>query len=89
MAEKKSAFTALVNRQLDTDVGTQQPIQISPESVSQSPDRLIGRKRGKSSDPNYIRLTTYIRRDTFEELQRRNVEFSEGVQIALEAWLKS
>lgn len=84
MAEKKSAFTALVNRQLDSD--GEKP---SSPLISQSPDHLLGRKRGKSSDPNYIRLTTYIRRDTFEELQRRNIEFSEGVQIALEAWLKT
>jgi hypothetical protein len=89
MAEKKSAFTALVNRQLDRDVVTEEPIKTPMQSVSQSPDRLSGRKRGKSSDPKYVRLTTYIRRDTFEELQRRNVEFSEGVQIALEAWLRS
>ena len=88
MAEKKSAFTALVNRQLDTNSVADER-GLSDQSLSQSPERLTGRKRGKSSDPNYVRLTTYIRRDTFEALQRRNVEFSEGVQIALEAWLKT
>lgn len=51
-----------------------------------------GRPKGKTSDPNYTTLTTYIRVETYKELKKRcvdlDMEMSEVVQQLLDDWLE-
>ena len=99
---KQSPFQALVDRQLDEpsahnqtpeirqiDVPTQPPAQPSRQSGDQS---LSHKERGKSSNPEYQRLTVYLRRDTILDLKRRivgtSVELSEIVQDAVDRWIR-
>jgi len=52
------------------------------------------RKLGKSADPAYVKLTTYIRKDTHQATKIRLLqegqgrEFSELVEELLAVWLK-
>ena len=103
MAGKQSPFKALVQSQLDAPVtidtdsthpvgqpanqaATQSPSQPAGQSVNQS--LTHARRRGKSSDPNFLRMTVYIRRTTVEALEATHMELSEIVQEALDRWLK-
>ena len=49
--------------------------------------------RGKSTDPGYVKLTSYIRRETHlavkKQLLDEEMESSELVQELLVTWLKS
>jgi len=49
-------------------------------------------RRGKSQNPDFDRLTVYLRRDSILTLNRRKVEegreLSDLVQEALDAWLR-
>src|ERR687889_531139 len=98
---KPSPFQALVDRQLDnesTSIGEKpiadQPLSQPPDqSVSQSGDQSLSRGRGgKSSSPDYQRLTVYLRRETILDLKRRivgtNVELSDILQDAVELWVR-
>ncbi len=73
------------------------------EPVTQSPDHLVTqvtaatpaaavRRKGKSQNPDFDRLTVYLNRETILALNRRKVEegreLSELVQEALDAWLR-
>ena len=99
MAAKQSPFKALVQNQLDTPTMTevstsQSAVQSSSQVPGRSGDQPVsqsltpGRRRGKSSDPNFLRMTVYVRRTTVEALEATNMEFSEVVQEALDAWLQ-
>ena len=99
MAAKQSPFKALVQNQLDTPTMTEiSPSQSAVQSISQPTSRpadhpvsqslIQGRRRGKSSDPIFLRMTVYVRRTTVEALEDTNMEFSEVVQEALDAWLQ-
>ena len=98
MAAKQSPFKALVQNQLDTatmdvnapESAVQSSNQPTSRSVAQpvSQSLMVGRRRGKSSDPNFLRMTVYVRRTTVEALEATNMEFSEVVQEALDAWLQ-
>lgn len=50
-----------------------------------------GRPRGKTSDPNYTTLTTYVKVKTYKALKKRcvdlDMEMSEVVQQLLDEWL--
>jgi hypothetical protein len=98
---KLSPFQALVDRQLDNESHTpdenqtpdQPPSQVGEQALSQSGDQSIGRGRGgKSSSPDYQRLTVYLRRETILDLKRRivgtNVELSDILQDAVELWVR-
>jgi hypothetical protein len=97
MAGKQSPFKALVQSQLDApvtiDSDSTQGVEPPMQPVSQSPSQpvsqsLTGRRRGKSSDPNFLRMTVYVRRNTVEALEATNRELSEIVQEALDSWLQ-
>jgi hypothetical protein len=95
---KPSPFQALVDRQLDNEpVNTQdkelhdQPVT---QSLRQSGDQSLTSRNsrgGKSSSPDYQRLTVYLRRETILDLKRRivgtNIELSDIVQDAVEQWV--
>jgi hypothetical protein len=57
--------------------------------------KRIGRPPGKRSDPAFVQVTAYIRRDTHLAVQRRLLdlgktqEFSEVVEETLRKWLKA
>ena len=97
---KQSPFQALVDRQLDSEPLTEDDMdggRSVAQSFSQSPvqsgdQSLTGRSRGKSSSPDYQRLTVYLRRETILDLKRRivgtNVELSDIVQDAVERWVQ-
>jgi hypothetical protein len=98
MAAKQSPFKALVQNQLDAPALQSQTGEPTDQSANQSASRsvaqpvsqslILGRRRGKSSDPNFLRMTVYVRRTTVEALEATNMEFSEVVQEALDAWLQ-
>jgi hypothetical protein len=92
MAGKQSPFKALVQNQLDAPTTSQSAdhaaVQSATHSVSRSASQSPGRRRGKSSDPNFLRMTVYVRRTTVEALEATNMELSELVQEALESWLQ-
>jgi hypothetical protein len=52
------------------------------------------RKRGKSADPGYVKLTAYIRKTTHNAVKIRLLQeaqdrdFSELVELLLQGWLK-
>ena len=101
---KQSPFQALVDRQLDEPVQPAHHIQpeirsveITDQPTSQAPRQagdqsLSHKERGKSSNPDYQRLTVYLRRDTILDLKRRivgtNVELSDIVQDAVDRWIR-
>ena len=97
---KQSPFQALVDRQLDEPIRHQQPerpLDLPPhpgaQAARQSGDQSLSHKeRGKSSNPDYQRLTVYLRRDTILDLKRRivgtNVELSDIVQDAVDRWIR-
>jgi hypothetical protein len=91
----------LVDRQLDEPVAYQRPeirsidvpAQPPAQAVRQSGDQSLSHKeRGKSSNPDYQRLTVYLRRETILDLKRRivgtNVELSDIVQDAVDRWIR-
>lgn len=92
---KQSPFQALVDRQLDesvmrTDVSASSS---TDQTISHSGDQsLNGKSRGKSSSPDYQRLTVYLRRDTILDLKHRivgtNIELSDIVQDAVDRWVR-
>jgi hypothetical protein len=101
---KPSPFQALVDRQLDEPATTGNDAQPMAAAVAQAPDQPLTRpvrqsgdqsvshkERGKSSNPDYQRLTVYLRRDTILDLKRRivgtNVELSDIVQDAVDRWI--
>jgi hypothetical protein len=93
---KQSPFRALVDRQLEensSNIGFDS--DTTPLAPAQSGDQSLKylKSRGKSSDPNYQRLTVYLRRDTILDLKRRivgtNVELSDIVQEAVDRWGRS
>ena len=94
---KPSPFQALVDRQLESkpihqDASTKSYDYSATQAVTQSGDQsLIGKVGGKSSSPDYQRLTVYLRRETILDLKRRivgtNVELSDIVQDAVERWI--
>jgi hypothetical protein len=89
MAEKLSPFKALVRNQLDT-TASEEVHHSATRSVGQPVTQSVthsGKRRGKSSDPNFLRLTVYIRRTTLEAIEITNRELSEIVQEALDGWL--
>ena len=51
------------------------------------------RKRGKSADPEYVKLTSYIRRQTHLQVKKklldRGMEISELVEELMDSWLTS
>jgi hypothetical protein len=57
----------------------------APEPIATS------RKRGKSADPEYVKLTSYIRRQTHLQVKRklldRGMEISELVEELMNSWL--
>ena len=90
MAEKQSPFKALVRNQLDTTASEESVRHSATQSVGQSVAQSVthsGKRRGKSSVPNFLRLTVYIRRTTLEAIEITNRELSEIVQEALDGWL--
>ena len=99
---KPSPFQALVDRQLDNEspatdekqTAGQSVRQVLDQSFSQSGDQSLNRGRGgKSSSPDYQRLTVYLRRETILDLKRRivgtNVELSDILQDAVELWVRA
>jgi hypothetical protein len=52
-----------------------------------------GRPPGKKSDPNYIQITGYVKRQTYRAVKIRcfeeDLEISEIMEILFEEWLKS
>jgi hypothetical protein len=95
---KPSPFQALVDRQLDSEPVHQEASNKSvdysaAQAVTQSGDQSLttGKSGGKSSSPDYQRLTVYLRRETILDLKRRivgtNVELSDIVQDAVERWI--
>jgi hypothetical protein len=95
---KQSPFQALVDRQLDEPVVEPAPTpQAAAAQPVSHPDRRSGdqslshKERGKSSNPDYQRLTVYLRRETILDLKRRivgtNIELSDIVQDAVERWV--
>jgi hypothetical protein len=52
---------------------------------------LVGRPRGKRSNPDYSQVTSYIKKETHKSVQRvlleKEKEFSELIQELLEEWL--
>jgi hypothetical protein len=67
-------------------------IQEMPESASAaSTPSHADRKRGKSVDPNFVKLTSYIRKDTHLQVKKRlldqGMEISELVEELLGKWL--
>lgn len=54
--------------------------------------RKPGRPRGKSSDPNYTRLSAYIKKVTNKRMLHLTVELeieiSEAVEQALQEWVE-
>jgi hypothetical protein len=97
---KPSPFQALVDRQLDNESHTpdenqtlgQLPSQVNDQASSHSGDQSLVRRGGKSSSPDYQRLTVYLRRETILDLKRRivgtNVELSDILQDAVELWVR-
>ena len=77
-----------VNRVPDQSM-SQPGSQVVDRSSDQS---LSSRSRGKSSSPDYQRLTVYLRRDTILDLKRRiagtNVELSDIVHDAVDRWFQ-
>ena len=57
----------------------------TPEPITAS------RKRGKSADPEYVKLTSYIRRQTHLQVKKRLLdqgrEISELVEDLMDSWL--
>ena len=57
----------------------------APEPITAS------RKRGKSADPEYVKLTSYIRRQTHLQVKKRLLdqgrEISELVEDLMDSWL--
>lgn len=94
---KPSPFQALVDRQLDSEPVHQEALNKSVEysaaqAVTKSGDQsLTSKKGGKSSNPDYQRLTVYLRRETILDLKRgivgTNIELSDIVQDAVERWI--
>ena len=71
----------------------QQTSQPTTQPSTQSGDQSLSHKeRGKSSNPDYQRMTVYLRRDTILDLKRRivgtNVELSDIVQDAVDRWIR-
>ncbi len=91
---KQSPFRALVDRQL-VDGPDTSSVEDHPEvpALSHSGDQSLIRQRGKSSSPDYQRLTVYLRRDTILDIKRQivgtNTELSDIVQQAVDRWLRS
>ena len=97
---KLSPFQALVDRQLDNESHTPDENQTSGQpssmvlgqSLNHSGDQSLIRRGGKSSSPDYQRLTVYLRRETILDLKRRivgtNVELSDILQDAVELWVR-
>jgi hypothetical protein len=98
---KQSPFQALVDRQLDEPAHHFEPETPLPETTAHRTDQaprqagdqsLSHKERGKSSNPDYQRLTVYLRRDTILDLKRRiagtNVELSDIVQDAVDRWIR-
>ncbi len=92
---KQSPFRALVDKQL-IETADAEPKEQSTElsaPISQSGDQSLSRARGKSSSPDYQRLTVYLRRDTILDIKRQivgtNTELSDIVQQAVDRWLRS
>jgi len=94
---KPSPFQALVDRQLDSEplhqeTGNKLVEYAAAQAVTQSGDQSLNIKMGgKSSNPDYQRLTVYLRRETILDLKRRivgtNTELSDIVQDAVERWI--
>jgi hypothetical protein len=57
----------------------------APEPITAS------RKRGKSVDPEYVKLTSYVRRQTHLQVKKklldRGMEISELVEELMDSWL--
>jgi hypothetical protein len=96
---KQSPFQALVDRQLDNnateDVEPFEPptTHAAGRAAARSGDQSLShRERGKSSNPDYQRLTVYLRRNTILDLKRRiagtNIELSDIVQDAVDRWIE-
>jgi hypothetical protein len=91
---KQSPFRALVDRQM-TESAAPETAHDAPQAPAGShpSDQSLSRPPGKSSSPDYQRLTVYLRRDTILDIKRQivgtNTELSDIVQQAVERWLRS
>jgi hypothetical protein len=67
--------------------------QSVPSETTVTQPAAASRARGKSADPNFIKLTTYIRKETHQAVKidllkdGQGREFSELVQELLDGWL--
>jgi len=63
----------------------------APLEGSESPAVKTLKRRGKSADPDYIKLTTYIKRGTHLAVKKRLLdegkEISELVEELMQSWL--
>ena len=68
------------------------PAAEQPTAPVASPPRRIGRPRGKKSNPNFVQVTVYVRRDTHmvarQRLYEEGKELSQLVQELVADWLR-
>ena len=79
-SKRSSAFSALIEAHQEPHGAVESAIPLLPRTT-----------KGKSADPNFIKLTSYIRRETHREVKRRLLddgrEISELVEALLGGWL--
>ena len=79
-SKRSSAFSALIEAHQEPHGTGESVIPLVPRST-----------KGKSADPDYVKLTSYIRRETHREVKRRLIddgrEISELVEALLGGWL--
>ena len=80
--KSRSSFAELISLHNQT-------VEQAPESVA----AIAGKQRGKSASPDYIKLTSYIRRETHLAVKKRLLdegrEISELVEELMTNWLAS
>lgn len=85
---KRSPFSAVIEAHRDA-VEVPAPLPPPELRLNLAPDRT----RGKSANAQFIKLTSYIRRDTHHGIKRalldENREISELVEELLAKWLKA
>lgn len=88
-AKRPSAFSSLIQAHQQAHGAGESETTAQATTPAAAP----GNRKGKSSDPDYVKLTSYVRRDTHLAVKKRLLndgdrEISELVEELLTNWLQ-
>lgn len=91
-SKSKSAFADLLKLHEGREEVKPEATAVPAEPAKAAVASELERKRGKSADPDYVKLTSYIRKDTHLQVKKKlldeDKEISELVEELMVEWLK-